>query len=76
MSLGSCQAELSSIITEMESIYAGIASNCSGIGEENCLSALNSVISKYRGMLNLLYSVDTNRLADWFMEMMGMDEEE
>lgn len=76
MSLGSCQSELSAIITEMQSIRDDIAASCSGIGQENCTACIDAVIEKYQGMLGRLYSVNPNRLADWFLEKMGLTDEE
>ena len=76
MSLGSCQSELSSIITELQSIRDGIQRDCSGIGQEHCVQCIDNVIAKYQGMLSRLYSVNPNRLADWFLEKMGLKEED
>ena len=76
-SLGSCQAELASIVAELESIQAGIAADFSGIGQEHCASSVGKVADKARSKMNLLNSVDPNNLAEWFLEKMGLlDEEE
>ena len=76
MSLGSCQAELASIVAELESIQAGITADFSGIGQEHCAASIMKVTDKARSKMSLLNSVDTTKLADWFLEKMGLTEEE
>lgn len=64
--LKSCRNELRSIINELNAIEDGIRYQFSGIGQENCADCIESVISKYQSVLNRLYNVDQNRIADFF----------
>ena len=63
--LNSCRNELRSIINELNAIEDGIRYQFSGIGQENCADCIESVINKYRYVLNRLNNVDQNRLADF-----------
>lgn len=63
--LNSCRNELRSIINELRAIEDGIRWQFSGIGQENCADCLETVIVKYRYVLNRLENVDTNRIADF-----------
>lgn len=65
MTLSEARAELSSIISELNSIETGIRNEFEGIGEDLCGDCINSIANKYRGVLNRLYRVDYNRLASW-----------
>lgn len=65
MTLGECRRELSSIISEMESIETGVRSDFAGIGEQLCGDCIAKVEEKYRYVLRKLRNVDTNRFAEW-----------
>lgn len=58
--LNSIKSELRSIITEMESIASGVRSEFTGIGNERCAQSIESVISKYYGVLRILNNIDTS----------------
>lgn len=65
--LSSCRAELQSIINELNSIEDGIRTDFSGIGQNMCADCIGSATAKFQKVLNDLYNVDYNRLAEWIL---------
>lgn len=63
--LNSCRNELRSIINELHAIEDDIRHQFSGVGQEHCADCLETVINKYRYVLNRLNNVDQNRIADF-----------
>ncbi len=68
MTLGEARSELRSIINELRDIESGIRSDFDGIGEDYCADCIEKIAQKYDRVLNRLYRVDTNRLAEWIMD--------
>ena len=65
--LSSCRAELQSIINELNSIEDGIRTDFYGIGQNMCADCIGSATAKFQKVLNDLYNVDYNRLAEWIL---------
>ena len=64
-SLSDCRSELRSIIQEIRDIEWGLRHDFTGIGQDLAANCVDRVADKYDIVLNKLYNVDTNRLADW-----------
>lgn len=64
-SLGECQSELRSIISELQDIEWGVRHDFEGIGQDLCGNCISKISEKYEGVLRRLNSVDQNRLAEW-----------
>ena len=63
--LESCRDELSAILKELNDIEIGVRTQFTGIGQEHCADCIDAVIRKYQKILNDLYNVDTNFIADF-----------
>ena len=64
--LESIKRELRSIISELDSIAAGVRKDFVGIGNERCANSIESVANHYRGVLRKLQNMDTGTVTESF----------
>ena len=57
--LNSIKQELSSIISEMESISYAVRREFAGIGSEKCSDCIDSIVGNYRTIKSKLDNIDT-----------------
>ena len=62
--LASIKQELSSIITELDSIADGVRSDFVGIGNEQCASCIDRVADQYRYVKRKLDNMDTSTVTE------------
>ncbi len=74
-SLNAVCSELSSIISELDDIAAGVARDFTGIGNERCAQSISSVSGQCAYARQRLYSVDTSVVTAEFAAAHGMTEE-
>ena len=61
--------ELSSIISELDSISTGVRRDFKNIGNARCADSIDSVANKYRYVKRRLNNMDTETVTEWFASL-------
>ena len=67
--LNSIKRELTSIISELESISYAVRHEFVGIGSEKCSDCIDSVINRYEYVKRQLDNMDTSKVREGFAQV-------
>ena len=66
--LNSIKRELTSIISELESVSYAVRHEFVGIGSEKCSDCIDTVIDRYRYVKRKLDNMDTKKVTEGFSQ--------